>query len=351
MKISSCILRLLFASLIVLLSVGCSKKSDSTDNGTPQSDATATSTPLHDAVRTGDIEKVRDLLKADANAVHSKDGAGMTPLHVAAAVGNAEITQLLLEHKADINAVDAKRYTPFNLAFNAGHKDVVAILWKAGGGQSGTAAPAPPASSPTSSAPPQTGGGTIFEAARNGDLERVRTLLKADPNLISSKDDKGRAPIFHAVIGKQKAVLEFLIAQGADATTTAANGMTPLHIAAFHGFTEGGKILLDKRANPNARGGQYATTPLHAAANGGHPEFIALLISRGADPNARDNQGNTPLIYIVGGDTERADVVEALLKGKANPNASTGQNVTLVQIAQQKGYQRTIQLLRQYGGR
>lgn len=348
MKISLNLLSLLIASVALIVCVGCSKKNESTDNAAPKSDAPAASTPLHDAVRAGNIEKVRELLKADANAVQTKDGAGMTPLHIAASVGNAEMTQLLLDHKADLNATDAKRYTPFNLAFNAGHKDVVAILWKAGGGQSGANAPAVSSPAPT---PPRTGGGTIFEAARDGDLERLRSLFSSDPKLISAKDDKGRAPIFHAVIGKQKAALEFLMAQGADANSTAANGMTPLHIAAYHGFTEGGKILLDKRANPNARGGQYGTTPLHAAANGGHPEFIALLIARGADPNARDNQGNTPLIYIVGGDTERADVVEALLKGKANPNAPTGQNVTLVQIAQQKGYQRTIQLLRQYGGR
>jgi ankyrin len=350
MKIVLYIPTLLIASLALTLTLGCSKKNESADNGTPKSDTSAASTPLHDAVRAGNIEKVRELLKADPNAINSKNGEGMTPLHVAAAIGNADIAQLLLDNKADIHATDAKRYTPFNLAFNAGHKDVVSLLWKAGGGQ--TAAAPTPATAPSPAPPPaKSSSSTIFEATRDGDLERIESLLKSDPNLISSKDEKGRTPIFHAIIGRKKEALELLIAHGADVNAAAPNGFTPLHIAAHGGFVEGGRILLDKRANPHARGGQHNSTPLHAATHGGHPEFIALLVSRGADPNARDGQGNTALIYAVSGETERADVVEALLKAKANPNAPTGQNVTLVQIAQQKGYQRTIQLLRQYGGR
>jgi ankyrin repeat protein len=339
----------LIACLTLSLTTGCSKKGQSTDRTAPKADASAASTPIHDAVRTANLEKVRELIQADPSAVNSKDGASMTPLHLAASLGYADITQLLLDNRADINALDAKRYTPFNLAFNAGHKEVAAILWKASAAQTDGSRAA--IVSPPAAAPLKTAGSSIFDAARDGDLERVKSLLNADSKLLTTKDDKGRTPIFHAIIGKKKEVLEFLIAQGADVNATAPNGFTPLHIAAHNGYTEGGKILLDNRANPHARGGQYSSTPLHAAAHGGHAEFITLLTSRGADPNARDGQGNTPLIYVVGGDFERADVVEALLKAKANPNAPTGQNVTLVQIAQQKGYQRTLQLLRQYGGR
>ena len=58
---------------------------------------------VHAAARLGLVEKLRELLSAEPPLVHARGGDGQTPLHFARTVAVAE---LLLEHGADINALD-----------------------------------------------------------------------------------------------------------------------------------------------------------------------------------------------------------------------------------------------------
>ncbi|GEM_PF-3286836 len=84
---------------------------------------------------------------------------------------------------------------------------------------------------------------------------------------------------------------------------------------------------------------------------------LALSLTFGCSKKSEppDNsapKSEAPLASTPIHDAVRADNIEKVLELlKADPNASTGQNVTLIQIAQEKGYQRTMQMLRQYGGR
>jgi 26S proteasome non-ATPase regulatory subunit 10 len=71
----------------------------------------------------------------------------------------------------------------------------------------------------------------IHEEARVGNLERVKALLKDNPDLVFSKDDDG-TPLHKAAAFGNKAVAEFLLANKADvnAKGTVA-GWTPLRMA------------------------------------------------------------------------------------------------------------------------
>jgi ankyrin repeat protein len=53
---------------------------------------------LHEAVTSGDVEQVRALLAAGADA-NTRDALGATPLHDAAWTGNREIAALLIAHR------------------------------------------------------------------------------------------------------------------------------------------------------------------------------------------------------------------------------------------------------------
>jgi hypothetical protein len=88
---------------------------------------------IQDAAKSGDLEKVKALLKDNPDLVSSKDNDGRTPLHRAAANGHKDVAELLLANKAELNAKDNNGFTPLHRAAANGHKDVAEVLRKHGG--------------------------------------------------------------------------------------------------------------------------------------------------------------------------------------------------------------------------
>lgn len=82
---------------------------------------------VHERVRTGEVGAVHWALQAFPAAVNAPDASGKTPLHVAAALGHADICAFLTAHGADPNALDERRNTPLLLAAGAGHLAVVKV--------------------------------------------------------------------------------------------------------------------------------------------------------------------------------------------------------------------------------
>ena len=54
-------------------------------------------------------------------------------------------------------------------------------------------------------------GSEIHDAAKSGDLEKVKVLLKTNPAFVFSKDDHGEAPLLCAAAHAHKDVAEFLL--------------------------------------------------------------------------------------------------------------------------------------------
>ena len=80
---------------------------------------------------------------------------------------------------------------------------------------------------------------------------------------------------------------------------------TPLHRAAFWGYTEVVELLINNEVDVNAKD-RYGCTPLHDAAEYSHLEIAEMLINRAPDMNALDNNGDTPLDLANG---ETADLI------------------------------------------
>jgi len=104
----------------------------------------------------------------------------------------------------------------------------------------------------------------ILKAAKSGDADRVKTLIKQDPSVMSAKD---------------------------------TDGSTPLHCACWKGHDAVVVILLEAGADVNAENSNehWGTTPLHAAAHANQKKIAELLIAHGAKINAPNLNNRTPL--------------------------------------------------------
>ncbi len=134
----------------------------------------------------------------------------------------------------------------------------------------------------------------IFEAAATGRVDRVRQLIKQNPELIKAYSPDGWTAL-HLNFGNLEIVKVFLDS-GADINAVSKNKLsaTPLQGAAAMQNLELGRLLVQRGANVNCRG-EEGGTPLHEVAGNGQIEFAKLLLDRGANVNAKDDGGKTPL--------------------------------------------------------
>ena len=68
--------------------------------------------------------------------------------------------------------------------------------------------------------------GEIHNAARDGDLEKVKALLKDNPDLVFSKDTNGTTPLHWAAINGHKDVASLLLANKAAVNAKDNSGNT-----------------------------------------------------------------------------------------------------------------------------
>ncbi len=90
-------------------------------------------TALHYAAFFGGADAAAALIDAgaDLEAV-SRNGMAVRPLNSAAAGGHGDVSRLLVERGADVNAPQAQRFTPLHAAAQNGDADLVAVLIAAG---------------------------------------------------------------------------------------------------------------------------------------------------------------------------------------------------------------------------
>lgn len=76
-------------------------------------------TPIYDLAVEGEYEVLKEILSKDSTQVAEIDEYGFTPLHGVASEDYVEVAQLLLEHGADVRAVNDEGVTPLHLASTA----------------------------------------------------------------------------------------------------------------------------------------------------------------------------------------------------------------------------------------
>jgi ankyrin repeat protein len=189
--------------------------------------------------------------------------------------------------------------------------------------------------------------GEIHDAARDGDLEKVKALLKDNPDLVNSKNTNGLTPLHFAAYSGHVVVVKLLLDNMADVNVTNKSGMTPLSFAVDAGHRDVAELLLTNKAEVDTKG-LYGMTPLSDAAGGGDKEMVKLLLANKADVNSKDRNGYTPL-HNAAIDGQK-EVVELLLANKADVNAKDNQGRTPLDLSVAIGHKNVTDLLRQHGG-
>ena len=358
-------------------------------------------TPLALACTNGSAPLVRKLLEASANP-SATTSMGETVLMTCVASGNADAVRMLLDRGATtINARESSRgQTALMWAVAHQHPDVVRLLIERGAdihARSNVSLLHVPTNAYASNQftretanMPQGGFTPVLFAARLGDIESARLLLKAGAH-VNDKAADGISALVLAAHSGHTPLVAFLLDRGAD-VNAADVGYTALHAAVLRGDMDMIKTLLARGADPNARltKGTRAprdtnqwilssylagATPFLLAAKYAEPAIMRLLVANGADPLLPTNDGTTPLMMAAGmtwgwnmeDRRDRAvpnEVVDALHENEARTmevvrlalelggdvNAANAMGDTALHAATFKGFATVVKFLVDKGG-
>ncbi|XP_077966089.1 poly [ADP-ribose] polymerase tankyrase-2-like [Styela clava] len=210
-------------------------------------------------------------------------------------------------------------------------------------------------------------GRELFDACRNGDINKVKKLISSQN--VNARDVEGRksTPIHFAAGFGRKDVVEYLLQCGANVHAKDDGGLIPLHNACSFGHAEVVQLLLKHGADPNVRD-NWSYTPLHEAAAKGKIDVCIVLLQNGADPLIRNADNKTAIDVsdpatkaILMGEYKKDELLEAARGGNqdrlmelltpinVNCHACDGRKSTPLHLA--AGYNRVhiVQLLLQFG--
>ncbi|CAD7700576.1 unnamed protein product [Ostreobium quekettii] len=237
--------------------------------------------PVHLAAELGDEQIFRLLIYQGGNA-RKETPCRRTPLHLAAHNGHMAVVQLIIENGCKVSARDKSGMTALHLACQNGHTLVAAELLDAGAEKHALDA---------------SGETPLLAATRGGHLETVCLLLywKVYPSFASTD---GTTAVHVAAENGSPELLNALLAAKADPHALNCRYETPLCLAA-----RGGHLLAVERLmvsitwirgldidDADAQG----RTPLHGASANGHTGVLKALLEGGAAWNAKDVEGRTP---------------------------------------------------------
>ena len=286
-------------------------------------------TPLHIAAERGQTEIVDLLLKkgADINARDSSNGAplsqGNSALILAAAMNHLDTVQRLLAHtkKPDVLLREREGKTAFWFAVANENLEMVKLLYSHGS---------------KVNLPDKTGASVLTTTVLHKKYDVLDFLIAKGAD-INKADNKRYTPLMAAIGWKNKNQsvvlkhLEKFLTFKPRVNHLAADD-SALHLAAFLGFVDAIGLLLDNGATINLLSAANGRTPLYVAAASKNIDAVKYLISRGAKTEIPDKAGYTPLTAAV--IVVDPDMVQTLVEGGARMDVrSSANNLTPLVMA------------------
>jgi ankyrin repeat protein len=159
--------------------------------------ATGIDLNIFEAAATGQTDRVRALLGADAALVNAYAPDGFFPLALAVFFGNADTASALLDAGADVDmqSRESMKIAALHSALAIKRRDLVTLLLTRGANPNARA---------------RTGLTPLHSAAQGGDTDLARLLLDHGADL-HARDDQGRSPRDLAAEHGQEAMVRLLI--------------------------------------------------------------------------------------------------------------------------------------------
>ena len=166
---------------------------------------------------------------------------------------------------------------------------------------------------------------------------------------VNAADANGITPLHSAAYNNKTDDMIALVEAGADVNVRTKKGNSPLHNAAYNGHLDAISALIAANADVNAAN-ETGETPLHSAAYKGLSAAVKTLIAAGANVDAKDGGGVTPLMLAA--EYGKADAIRALLDGGADVSASInrGCDVAIVR-ATAGGHAESVKVMLDYGAK
>jgi len=258
-------------------------------------------TPLLEAARVGHGDAVRMLVSRQADAEH-RDNHGTTALQLAVAYDRLQAVQAIVSQSSmepcgmvDINVGDEDGATPLHDCASNNLYNMTNILLNYGADMDAQ----------------DNDGYTPLVYAISAGHCQITTLLMESSCDITLCDSSGRTPLHVAAVEGRCDMLQVVaLHHDCDMNRVDDDGDTPLHTAAINNNIDAFKMLLQFGANPNVQNSD-GDQPAHIAAAYGLVDLMKLLIEYEADMNCKNWAGFAPIgeAQVAG----RKDVVELLL--------------------------------------
>lgn len=306
---------------------------------------------FHQAVRNGTMDKVKEGLDQGMPLDNQDDVFG-TALHETVCFNRFEVAELLLQHKAEVNAhtfqkngetvlmaasrkglltfvdlfvrsgakvnqVGPGQVCALHLALENGHQDVAKFLLESGANIGALDA---------------NGCTPLHIACRKGLTSVAEAILSKSTAGIDSYDKLGMTPLMYATQLNNVPLFDVLIANGAHVSCSTESGSKE-------------KEKEKERGDKAPVGGVGLGSPLHVVSS---PELASRLLELGASVTARDENSYTPL-HTQAMNSSNNPIVLMLLRQGADPNSRAKGKVTPLHLAATNGALRNAELLLHHG--
>ncbi|KAI6650880.1 Transient receptor potential cation channel [Oopsacas minuta] len=291
---------------------------------------------LHSACLGGN-EKCVTLCIEIGITLDSENTDGAKPIHLAAQQGKVSIAALLLETDPEcISAIDRTQNTPLHYAARNCRYSMIEFLLNTGACIN--------TKNLNSYSP-------LMLAVYYGSAMGVMEILKHTNCQVELRDRLGRNALSIAIEKNEKLVVteilnhrrgRWLVNEKDD------EDKTPLHVVAKHGYVEILDLLLDTKNCDVVALNSFKETPLHVAAFSGKATIVQRLLDYLEEVSIEmlgdeDMYGNTALHLAC--EQGQLEVVELLMKARANINAINFNNRSPLHLAAAAGHVQVAEYL------